>query len=178
MSRLGKKPLDIPANTEITISENLVVVKGSKGQLEMNYLPTKVEIKQEGSQIVTKPVKENIECNSLWGTYSSIMKSMMIGVTEGFEKRLIIEGVGFKAAVNGDKIVLNVGFSHQVEIEIASDLTVAVEKDNIIISGIDKQKVGHLAAVIRSKKKPEPYKGKGIRYINEIVRRKEGKKSA
>lgn len=177
MSRLGKKPLDIPANTEVTISEDLVVVKGPKGQLQMNYLP-KVEIKKEGTQIVTKPVKDDLECNSLWGTYSSIMNSMLIGVTEGFEKRLIIEGVGFKAAVNGNKVVLNVGFSHQVEIEIPQDLTVAVEKDNIIISGIDKQKVGHMAAVIRAKKKPEPYKGKGIRYINEVVRRKEGKKSA
>ena len=176
MSRIGKKAIEINDKTQVTITESEVTVKGPLGELKVAYLPV-VEIKQEGSTIVVTPKKDDIQTNSLWGTYTSLIGNMVQGVNEGFEKNLIIEGVGFRTEVKGNKIVLNVGFSHPVEIEIPEGLKVETEKEKIKISGYDKQAVGQLAAVIRATKKPEPYKGKGIRYADEIIRRKEGKKT-
>lgn len=176
MSRIGKKPIELNDKTQVTISDGEVAVKGPLGELRASYLPV-VEIKQEKNQIVITPKKDDIETNALWGTYSSIIRNMVKGVNEGFEKNLIIEGVGFRAEVKGNKIILNIGFSHPVEIEIPEGLKVEAEKGEIKVSGYDKHAVGELAAVIRSQKKPEPYKGKGIRYSDEIIRRKEGKKT-
>jgi large subunit ribosomal protein L6 len=177
MSRLGKKPIEIPQNTEVAVSDNTVVVKGSLGELSLDYNSRLIDIKVEDNNVVISPKKESIESNSLWGTYSSIIRSMVEGVNKEFENKLIIEGVGFKAELKGDSIVLNVGFSHSVEMKVPEGLKASVEKDTITISGIDKQKVGQFAADVRAVKKPEPYKGKGIRYEDEVVRRKEGKKA-
>jgi len=176
MSRIGKKPIEIPEKTEVSIAEMTVVVKGPLGQLERK-LNKFVDVKVEDGKVVVNPVNESLEARAFWGTFASHIRNMIQGVNEEYKKDLIIEGVGFKAAVQGDKLVLNVGFSHPVELQIPEGVKCEVEKENIKISGIDKEKVGHFAAVIRSKKKPEPYKGKGIRYSDEVVRRKEGKKA-
>lgn len=176
MSRIGKKPIEINEKTTVTITESDVTVKGPLGELKTVYLPV-VEIKQEENQIVVTPKNDEQKTTSLWGTYASLINGMVQGVNQEFEKSLIIEGVGFKAEVRGENVVLNVGFSHPVEIKIPKGVTVEIEKENIKVRGIDKQAVGELAAVIRATKKPEPYKGKGIRYSDEIIRRKEGKKT-
>ena len=176
MSRIGKKPVIINEKTQVTITDKEVTIKGPLGELKMAYLPV-VEITKQENKIIVKPKKQDIETRALWGTYSSIIDNMVTGVNEGYSKTLIIEGVGFRAEVKGNKIVLNIGFSHPVEIEIPSGIKTEVEKNEIRISGYDKQMVGEFAAVIRAHKKPEPYKGKGIRYSDEIIRRKEGKKT-
>lgn len=176
MSRIGKKEIVVPEKTEVTISEDLVTVKGPLGELKMEYLPV-IQIKNENSVITTKPLKDDIETTALWGTYSSIIDNMIQGVNKEFEKKLVIEGVGYRVEMRGDALVFSLGFSHQVELKIPEGVKATVEKNNVTISGIDKQKVGQFAAVIRSKKKPEPYKGKGIRYADEVIRRKEGKKT-
>ncbi len=177
MSRIGKKPVEIPQNTEVTVADDTVVVKGPLGELSLDYTSRLIDIKVEDGNVISSPKKESIEANSLWGTYSSLIRSMIEGVNKEFEVKLIIEGVGFKAEVKGDKIVLNIGFSHQVELTIPDGVKTTIDKELITITGIDKQKVGQFAAEIRSKKKPEPYKGKGIRYEGEVIRRKEGKKA-
>jgi large subunit ribosomal protein L6 len=176
MSRLGQKPIQIPEKTELKIEGNVVNVKGPLGELSVEIIDG-FNLNIEGSEFTITPIKKTIEFNSLWGTYVSLIQNAIQGVNEEYEKRLIVEGVGFKYAVEGNKAVLNVGFSHKVNIEIPEGVKVEVEKDTMIIKGIDKQKVGHFAAVVRATKKPEPYKGKGIRYSDEIVRRKEGKKT-
>ena len=176
MSRLGKKPIAIPEKTTVTIAEGIVTVAGPLGKLEMNFKPV-VEISVENNTVVLKPLDQELETLALWGTYSSIIDNLITGVNKSFEKRLIIEGVGFKSELKGDNISMNLGFSHPVVVKIPSDIKVVIEKDNVIISGIDKAKVGQFTANIRAYKKPEPYKGKGIRYSDEVVRRKEGKKT-
>jgi large subunit ribosomal protein L6 len=176
MSRIGKKPIILNNKTEVTITSNNVTVKGPLGELSTNYLPV-VEITKTETEITVKPLNEELETMALWGTYASIIKNMVVGVNEGFEKNLIIEGVGYRAEVKGQKVVLSIGFSHQVELDIPNGIQVTVEKGDIKIKGFDKQAVSEFAAVIRSKKKPEPYKGKGIRYADEVIRRKEGKKT-
>jgi len=176
MSRIGKKLIDIPEKTEITISEGLVTVKGPLGELKLAYKPV-IEIKQEEGKISVIPKDDKIFTRSLWGTYNSHITNMIAGVNKEYEKKLIIEGVGYKVAIQESKIVLNVGFSHQVKLNIPEGITCKIEKSEISISGIDKEKVGQFAAEIRAQKKPEPYKGKGIRYGDEVVRRKEGKKA-
>lgn len=176
MSRLGQKPIQIPEKTEVKVEGNLVTVNGPLGELKVEMVDG-FEINIEGSELTIKPKKDNIQTNALWGTYVSLIKNAIDGVNQEFEKRLIIEGVGYRAEVQGDKLVLNVGFSHPVELKTEEGVKVEVEKEKISVKGIDKQKVGHFASVIRSTKKPEPYKGKGIRYEDEIIRRKEGKKT-
>jgi large subunit ribosomal protein L6 len=176
MSRLGKKPITIPEKTTVTIAEGVVTVTGPLGKLEMSYKPV-VEIAIENNTVVLKPLDEELETLALWGTYSSIIDNLVAGVNKEYEKRLIIEGVGFKAEVKGDSVSMNLGFSHPVIVKIPKTLKVVMEKDNMIITGIDKAEVGQFAANIRAYKKPEPYKGKGIRYSDEVVRRKEGKKT-
>lgn len=178
MSRLGKKPIVIPAKTEVTISEGVVTVKGPNGELKMAYRPS-IEIKIEEGTIVLSKKNEELETEALWGTYASILENNVAGVNQPFSKRLIVEGVGYKAEVKGDKLVMALGFSHPIELAIPKSLKVTVDpKEGITVSGIDKQEVGQFAAVIRSYKKPEPYKGKGIRYSDEVIKRKEGKKAA
>lgn len=176
MSRIGKKPILIPEKTEVSIADMTVVVKGPLGQLERK-LNKFVDVKVEDGKVLVNPVNETLEARAFWGTFASHIQNMILGVNEEYKKGLIIEGVGYRAEVQGNKLVLNIGFSHPVELEIPEGVKCEVEKENIRVSGIDKEKVGHFAAVIRSKKKPEPYKGKGIRYIDEIIRRKEGKKA-
>jgi len=176
MSRLGKKPIAIPEKTTVTIAEGIVTVAGPLGKLEMKFKPV-VEIAVEDNHVVLKPKDQELETLALWGTYSSIVDNLITGVNKNYEKRLIIEGVGFKSELKGDSISMNLGFSHPVVVKIPSDIKVVIEKDNVIISGIDKAKVGQFTANIRAYKKPEPYKGKGIRYSDEVVRRKEGKKT-
>ncbi len=175
MSRIGRMPIAIPAGVTVDIAENNhVTVKGPKGTLERT-LPAEMSIKQEDSQvIVTRPndIKKN---KSLHGLTRTLINNMVVGVTEGYTKTLEINGVGYRAAKAGKKLTLNLGYSHPVEMTDPEGLESAVEGNKITIKGIDKEKVGQYAAEIRDKRRPEPYKGKGIKYADEIIRRKVGK---
>ncbi|MEA2112935.1 MAG: 50S ribosomal protein L6 [Patescibacteria group bacterium] len=176
MSRIGKQQIEIPEKTEVTLSADEIMVKGPLGELKKSLRPeVKVEIRDNVVSLL--PTEETVFAKALWGTMASHIKNMIEGVNKPFEKKLIVEGVGFKSDVKGDKLVMSLGFSHLVEIDIPKELKVTAEKNNITISGINKELVGQWAASVRSKKKPEPYKGKGIRYQDEVVRRKQGKKS-
>ncbi len=177
MSRIGKKGIKIPEKTEVVMNNGLVSVKGPKGSLERSFR-SDVTISINDGQISFTITKDNKQTRSLWGTYASHIKNMIKGVNEGFEKKLILEGVGYKSQVNGNKLVLALGFSHPVEVEIPSELAVKAEKNIISVSGMNKESVGAFTAKVRALKKPEPYKGKGFRYDNEVIRRKQGKKSA
>ena len=176
MSRIGRMPISIPAGVEVKIEgSNLVTVKGPKGTLTQQLHPN-MTIAQEGSELhVTRPndAKEN---RSLHGLTRTLLSNMITGVTEGFKKELDVNGVGYRVAKDGKKLVMNLGFSHQVIMEEIEGITIDVPGPNkIIISGADKQKVGQFAAEVRGKRPPEPYKGKGIKYTDEVIRRKEGK---
>ncbi|KKQ83265.1 MAG: 50S ribosomal protein L6 [Parcubacteria group bacterium GW2011_GWB1_38_8] len=176
MSRIGKKVITLPEKTELKVSGGSVFVKGPLGELS-RVLHKNIEVKINGNEVTLHPTKENIETRALWGTYASHISNMISGVNKVFEKKLILEGIGFKSEVKLDKIVLSLGFSHPVEVLIPNDLKVTAEKNVITISGRDKEQVGQFSARLRSLKKPEPYKGKGMRYDNEVIRRKQGKKS-
>lgn len=176
MSRLGKKGIKANDQTEIKFEAGLLSVKGPKGSIAREFRPD-IEIKIDGHNIELIPQKENNQTRALWGTYASHIKNMIKGVNEGFEKKLILEGVGFKSQVNGDKLVLALGFSHPVEVLVPAGLSVKAEKNVLTIGGVDKELVGSFAAKVRALKKPEPYKGKGFRYFDEVIRRKQGKKS-
>lgn len=178
MSRIGKQQIIIPEKTEVSINGNTVTVKGPLGELKKNYLPENVEIKVEGNEVKLSPRKSDVFSTSLWGTFASHVKNMIEGVNKPYEKKLILEGVGFKSEVSGNALVLALGFSHTVRVEIPEGLAVKAEKNNITFSGINKELVGQFSAKIRALKKPEPYKGKGFRYHDEVIRRKQGKKSA
>ncbi|MCG2694986.1 50S ribosomal protein L6 [Candidatus Parcubacteria bacterium] len=177
MSRIGKQQIEIPEKTEVSVSEGKITVKGPLGELSMDLRP-EVSFKIENGFITVIPIDETVFSRSLWGTHASRVLNMISGVNKPFEKKLIVEGVGFKSGVRGKDLVMSLGFSHEVVIPIPEDLTVTAEKNIITISGIDKDKVGRFTADVREKKKPEPYKGKGIRYEKEVVRRKQGKKTA
>ena len=176
MSRIGRMPIAVPAGVTVTIAENnLVTVKGPKGTLE-RVLPAELEIKQEGSEIIVTRPTELKRIKSLHGLTRTLIKNMVVGVTEGYEKVLEINGVGYRAAKQGSKLVLSLGYSHPVEMEDPEGVTTVLDGQNIIkVQGIDKEKVGQHAAVIREKRLPEPYKGKGIKYATETIRRKVGK---
>ena len=176
MSRIGKMPISIPAGVEVTMGEgNLITVKGPKGTLERTLVPQmKIEV-AEGVIRVTRP-DDSKENRSLHGLTRTLVDNMVVGVTQGFEKKLEINGVGYRAVKEGKNLVLNIGFSHQVTVSENDDIQIEVpDANHIVIKGIDKQKVGQFAADVRSKRPPEPYKGKGIKYTTEVVRRKEGK---
>ena len=177
MSRLAKRPIAIPAKTEVTVSGGLVMVKGPKGTLQkpLHRLVT-VEVGQDGVQV--SPKGESLQSRALIGTFASHIKNMIGGVNSGFSKKLLIDGVGYKWDVQGKTLNLALGFSHPVKVAIPEGLTVKAEKGALDISGFDKELVGQFAADIRAMKKPEPYKGKGIRYDGEVIRRKQGKKAA
>jgi len=177
MSRIGKKPIHIPVGVEVAINGENVRIKGPRGVLEKKF-KSLIKIELDGNEIKTIPKKQTTESAALWGTYASILKSMVSGVIDGFSKRLVIEGIGYKAQIQGKELIFSLGFSHPVKMIIPEDIEVAVEKNKINISGISKELIGEIAAKIRALKKPEPYKGKGIRYENEVVRRKSGKKAA
>jgi len=178
MSRVGKQTVIIPAGTEANLSGIVFSVKGPKGSLTRSF-PGEVNLHINGNEITFTPKKEgNRTINALWGTYASHVKNMVIGVNEGYTKKLILEGVGFKSEVVGNSLNLALGFSHPVKITIPAGLTVTAEKNNITVVGIDKELVGSFTAMVRANKKPEPYKGKGFRYGDEVIRRKQGKKAA
>jgi large subunit ribosomal protein L6 len=176
MSRVGKQIITIPAGVEVTFTEPTLVAKGPHGTLTRDFLDN-VEIRIEGSEITVHPRRNDVKTRALWGTYAALIKNMVTGVHTPFEKKLIVEGVGFKWEVKGQELHMALGFSHPVVKPIPEELTVVAEKNNLTITGINKEKVGLFANVIRSLKKPEPYKGKGIRYSDEVIRRKQGKKS-
>ena len=176
MSRIGKKPVIIPANVTVTIAEgNEVTVKGPKGTLTQKLSEKMTLTREDGVIVVTRPNDEK-ENRSLHGLTRTLLNNMIVGVTEGYKKELEVNGVGYRVAKDGNKLVMNIGFSHQVIMEEKNGVTIEVPAPNkIIVSGIDKQSVGQFAAEVREKRPPEPYKGKGIRYAGEVVRRKEGK---
>lgn len=175
MSRIGKLPIEIPSGVSVDISDNLIKVKGPKGELCQDFASC-VKVDCEDSKIlVSVKDSENKEQRSLWGLYRNLIANMVKGVTEGFEKRLEISGVGYKASVNGKKMILNVGYSHPVEFDIPKGIEVNVDKNIIIVFGFDKQQVGEAAARIRKIRKVEPYKLKGIKYIDEQIKKKAGK---
>ncbi|MBS6728134.1 MAG: 50S ribosomal protein L6 [Lachnospiraceae bacterium oral taxon 082] len=176
MSRIGRMPIAIPAGVTVTIAENNhVTVKGSKGTLE-RALPLEMTIKQEGDDIVVSRPNDLKKNKSLHGLTRTLIHNMVVGVTEGYEKVLEVNGVGYRAAKQGNKLVLSLGYSHPVEMVDPEGITSVLDGQNIIkVQGIDKEKVGQYAAEIRSKRKPEPYKGKGIKYSTEVIRRKVGK---
>ena len=175
MSRIGRHPIAIPAGVTVEIKENNVVtVKGPKGTRE-KALPTEMEIKQEGDEVVVTRPNDLKKMKSLHGLTRTLIANMVKGVTDGYEKTLEVNGVGYKAAKAGKKLTLSLGYSHPVEIEDPEGLESVVDGNKIIIKGIDKEKVGQYAAEIRDKRRPEPYKGKGIKYADEVIRRKVGK---
>ena len=175
MSRIGRLPIDIPAGVEVTIAENNVVtVKGPKGTLTES-LPVEMDIKMENNQVIVTRPSDLKKMKSLHGLTRTLIQNMVIGVSQGYEKTLEVNGVGYRAAKQGKKLVLNLGYSHPVEMEDPEGLESKVDGNKIIVSGIDKERVGQYAAEIRDKRKPEPYKGKGIKYADEVIRRKVGK---
>ena len=179
MSRIGRAPIAIPAGVTVTVdANNHIVVKGPKGTLERTLVPI-IQVNVEGDTIhVTRPNDEKTTA-SLHGLTRTLVANMVEGVTNGFSKTLEVNGVGYRAAKEGKKLVLNVGYSHQVIVEEIDGITIDVPNPNqVIIHGIDKQLVGQFAADVRKKRPPEPYKGKGIKYADEVIRRKEGKTGA
>jgi len=196
MSRIGKKPIEIPKDVEVKIEDDTVIVKGPKGELQKKIRPEiRVEInpvrdsenreksKKERisngvkeNEILVSPEKETKKTNAFWGLTRTLVSNMVKGVTEGYEKKLEIQGVGYKANLEGEDLILRVGFSHPVKIDKVEGIEFSVEKSIVTVSGINKELVGQIAAKIRKIRPPEPYKGKGIRYVGEDVRRKAGKK--
>jgi large subunit ribosomal protein L6 len=175
MSRIGKLPIRIPDGVTVTVTADQVAVHGPKGDLKI-ALPGGINVAVEpGQAMVTAEHPDVQEDRALWGLIRVLISNMVTGVTQGFSKKLEINGVGYRAAVSGQTLVLNVGFSHPVEFPIPAGITMTVEKNALTVAGIDKQLVGETAAKIRSVRKPEPYKGKGIKYSTEVVRRKAGK---
>lgn len=176
MSRLGKQPITLPAGVEASFSGGVLTVKKGGVELSREVKPA-VNVAIEGNIMTFTPADESDEARALWGTYAAHARNMVAGVSEGFKKVLEIEGVGYRAELKGNKLVLLMGFSHPVEMEIPAGLTVTVEKNVVTVSGHDKEAVGQFAANVRKVKKPEPYKGKGIRYQGEYIIRKQGKKA-
>ncbi len=176
MSRIGKMPIEVPAGVTVTVGENNeVTVKGPKGELKRTLAQDMI-IEQNGNIIEVKRPSDKKEHRALHGLTRTLLYNMVVGVADGFKKELQINGVGYRAAKQGNKLVMNLGYSHQVEMEEIEGISIEVPQPNqIIISGPDKQKVGQFAANVREKRPPEPYKGKGIKYIDEHIRRKEGK---
>lgn len=175
MSRIGNKPVVIPAGVTIDLKDNTVTVKGPKGELSYTFNQNITLVQNEGEVVFTRP-DDSKENKTIHGTTRAVFNNMVVGVTEGFQKELELIGVGYRAQLQGKKLVLNVGYSHPVEFTPEEGLEIEVPSNTkVIVKGYDKQKVGELAANIRGVRPPEPYKGKGIRYVDEFVRRKEGK---
>ena len=175
MSRIGRMPIAVPAGVTVEIAENnKVTVKGPKGTLE-RVLPSEMDIKLENGEVVVTRPNDLKKMKSLHGLTRTLIANMVTGVTEGYEKKLEVNGVGYRAQKQGKKLVLSLGYSHPVEMEDPEGLESVVEDNKITVKGIDKEKVGQYAAEIRGKRAPEPYKGKGIKYADEVIRRKVGK---
>ncbi|MFA6430704.1 MAG: 50S ribosomal protein L6 [Candidatus Paceibacterota bacterium] len=178
MSRIGKKEIVIPEKTEVIINGSVVTIKGKEGELIRTFNKNNITIEVVDGTVKLTPVKDTLENKALWGTYASHIINMIAGVNKPYEKRMVVEGIGYKADVSPTEITLKVGFSHLVKKPIPAGLKVSSDKGVLIISGIDKELVGSFASAVKAVKKPEPYKGKGIRFENEVIRRKEGKKTA
>ena len=175
MSRIGRKPVNIPAGVEVKVSDGVVTVKGPKGTLTQKVHPN-MDVKVEGAEVIVSRPDDNKENRSLHGLTRSLIQNMVIGVTEGYKKELEVNGVGYRVQKQGKNLVMNLGYSHQVIVSDTDDIKIEAPTPNkIIITGIDKQKVGQFAAEVREKRPPEPYKGKGIKYAGEVIHRKEGK---
>lgn len=179
MSRLAKKPIVVPEKITLAVSDSSVTVKGPLGELTRTFPQfIRIEKGEAENEYLVKLQAVNKHTKAMAGTAVAHIRNMIRGVAEAYTKKLILEGVGFKSEVKGDKLILALGFSHPVEVAIPKTLKVTAEKNLITISGINKEEVGQFAAKLRSLKKPEPYKGKGFRYVDEVIRRKQGKKSA
>lgn len=176
MSRVGKKPILIPQGVTVTVNGSVVLVKSSKGELQRELHPD-IGAEVRGSEIIIEPRRETKQTPALWGLTRALVANMVTGVTAGYEKKLEFEGIGFRVALEGEGLTLQLGFSHPVKFKTPLGIKFAVEKNVITVSGIDKELVGETAARVRALKKPEPYKGKGIRYRGEVIRRKAGKKA-
>ncbi len=175
MSRIGRKPINIPAGVDVTIGDGVITVKGPKGSLTKNFHKN-MSVKVEGTEILVTRPNDDKQNRALHGLTRSNIQNMVDGVTKGFTKELDVNGVGYRVQKKGKDLVMNLGYSHQVIVSDTDDIKIEAPNPNkIIISGIDKQKVGQFAAEVREKRPPEPYKGKGIKYVDEVVRRKEGK---
>ena len=179
MSRIGRMPITVPAGVTVNVAEgNVVTVKGPKGELTKALRPEMI-LKQEGSTITVERPSDDKLHRSVHGLTRTLLHNMVVGVTEGFKKELDVNGVGYRVAMEGSKLVMNLGFSHQVIVEEVEGIKIEAPTPNkIIISGCDKQQVGQFAAEVREKRPPEPYKGKGIKYTDEVIRRKAGKTGA
>lgn len=179
MSRIGKEPITVPAGVEVKLEPgNVVTVKGPNATLSQTFSPA-MELKLDNGVLTVDRKDDSKENRSIHGLTRALLHNMVVGVTEGFQKKLEINGVGYRAAKEGDKLVMNLGFSHQVIVPETADVKVdVIDANHVVIKGADKQKVGQFAAEVRGKRPPEPYKGKGIKYDYEVVRRKEGKTGA
>ncbi|MBV68610.1 MAG: 50S ribosomal protein L6 [Pelagibacterales bacterium] len=176
MSRVGKKLIDLPEGIDVSIVHNGITIKGSKGELNANF-PNTVKLEKEKDKVRVVPLNESKSAKASWGMARTIINNMVTGVSKGFSKVLEINGVGYRASIEENILTLQLGYSHDIKLAIPKDLEVKCSKPTeIIVSGIDKQKVGQFASEIRKLRKPEPYKGKGIKYQEELIRRKEGKK--
>ena len=176
MSRVGKKPIPVPASVKIEVSGRTITVSGPKGMLR-RMLPPEVGVRVDGNEIIVSPTGSSRKTAAFWGLSRSLVANMVEGVVSGFEKKLEFEGVGYRAALEGNTLVMQLGFSHPVRYTPPEGITLKTEKNTITVSGADKETVGMVAAKIRDQKPPEPYKGKGIRYAGEVIRRKAGKKA-
>lgn len=177
MSRIGKRPISIPEKSEVAVADGVVTVKGPKGELVLTLHPkVHVELMEGGVQV--SPKDDSRLALALWGTFASHIKNMLHGVTEGYSKKLVLDGIGYRMAVSGNELTLTVGYSHPVVMTVPEGLSATVEKNELTVSGIDKELVGQFSANVRAKKKPEPYKGKGFHYSDEVILRKQGKKAA
>ena len=177
MSRIGKKPIIITPGVQVEIQGNRVKVKGPKGELERSF-PVEIKIQQANNELIVAPQVETKKTSALWGLTRMLLSNMVQGVTEGFQKKLIIAGIGFKFVLEGNDLVLNIGYSHPVKFKAPENITFSLEKNTLTISGFNKELVSQTAANIRKIKEPEPYKGKGIAYEGEVIRKKVGKKAA
>jgi len=177
MSRIGKKPITVPSGVEVKLMGHMIEVKGPKGVLQKEIRP-EILVSVEGGVVTVVPQKKTKKTPALWGLTRSLIANMVDGVTKGFEKKLELQGIGYKVTLEGTALVFKVGFSHTVTVPAPQGITFLVEKNIITVAGANKELVGQTAANIRAIKKPEPYKGKGIRYVGEVVRKKAGKKAA
>lgn len=176
MSRVGQLPVEVPAGVDLTIGEGLITAKGKLGELSMPVVED-VTVTQEDNLVWVKPGNDTKRTRSMWGTTRSLLDNLVIGVSAGFEKKLEINGVGYRAAVQGKELVLQLGYSHEIRYPVPEGIKIdCPSQTEVVVSGADRQKVGQVAAEIRGFRKPEPYKGKGVRYADEYIIRKEGKK--
>ncbi len=176
MSRIGKKPIQMPQGVTAEMQNRIVSIKGPKGELKREIRP-EIDVEIKDDEITVSPCKETKKSKAYWGLTRALINNMVSGVSEGFEKKIQIEGVGYKAVMEGETLILSLGFSHPVKVDQPEGVTFSIEKNIITFSGIDKEKVTQTAAKVRKIRPPEPYKGKGIRYVGEIVKRKVGKKA-